>query len=85
MIVGLGGAPAVVAMSSRGNGPASGAFTIEMSTVGAALRCDTPSSRMRRQISTGSTLRRQTCLPPIPVIAQVVHQPLQWNIGRVHR
>ena len=32
---------------------------------------------------TGS--RRHTCVPPMAVSAQGVHQPLQWNIGSVHR
>ena len=33
----------------------------------------------------GSTLRRQTWRPATAVTAQVKHQPLQWNIGSVHR
>ena len=33
----------------------------------------------------GSTLRRHTWVPPAAVTAQVKHQPLQWNIGSVHR
>ncbi len=33
----------------------------------------------------GSTDGRHTCVPPAAVTAQVKHQPLQWNIGSVHR
>ena len=32
-----------------------------------------------------STLRWQMCRPPIAVTAQGKHQPLQWNIGTIHR
>ena len=56
-----------------------------VSTVGAALKWVTPSSRSSCQIRSGSTLRRQTWVPPTAVTAQVMHQPLQWNIGKVHR
>jgi hypothetical protein len=83
--VGEGGAPAVVITKSRPNGAAPGSLTIEISTVGAALRWVTPSVAIRRQISAGSTARRHTLVPPIADSPQVVHQPLQWNIGSVHR
>ena len=56
-----------------------------VSTVGAALKWVIPSVRSSRQISAGSTARRQTWVPPAAVTAQVKHQPLQWNIGSVHR
>src|SRR5438034_4921336 len=56
-----------------------------VSTVGAALKWVIPSVRSSRQISAGSTERRQTWVPPAAVTAQVKHHPLQWNIGSVHR
>ena len=56
-----------------------------VSTVGAALKWVIPSVRSRRQISAVSMARRQTWVPPAAVTAQVKHQPLQWNIGSVHR
>ena len=56
-----------------------------VSTVGAALKWVIPSVCSSRQISAGSTARRQTWVPPAAVTAQVKHQPLQWNIGSVHR
>ena len=56
-----------------------------VSTVGAALKWVIPSVRSSRQISAGSMARRQTWVPPAAVTAQVKHQPLQWNIGSVHR
>ncbi len=33
----------------------------------------------------GSTRRRHTCVPESAVTPHVKHQPLQWNIGSVHR
>ena len=66
-------------------GVAAGSLTIVVRTVGAALRWVTPSASISRQISSPRTARRHTWRPVIAVTAQVVHQPLQWNIGRVHR
>ena len=83
--VGLGGAPPVVTVTGRGKVCASGWLASEMSTVGAALKCVMPSSSMSLQISAGSTARRQTWCPPTAVTPHVVHHPLQWNIGSVHR
>ena len=45
----------------------------------------TPSSRSAVQMRSGSTLRSATWVPPAAVTAQGKHQPLQWNIGSVHR
>ena len=56
-----------------------------VSTVGAALKWVTPSSRSRVQMRSGSILRRHTCRPPTAVTPHVRHQPLQWNIGTVQR
>ena len=36
-------------------------------------------------MSDGSTAGKKTCLRAAAVTAQVKHQPLQWNIGSVHR
>ena len=56
-----------------------------LTTVGAALRWVTPCSRICCQIGSPRTSRRHTCVPPMAVMAHGVHQPLQWNIGSVHR
>ena len=36
-------------------------------------------------ISAGRERAQHTCVPPAAAIAQGWHQPLQWNMGRVHR
>ncbi len=56
-----------------------------VSTVGAAHRWVTPSLVSARQIGSASTFGRHTCLAPAAVTAHVYAQPLQWNIGSVHR
>ena len=38
-----------------------------------------------RKIAAASTRRRQTCVPASAVTVHGKHQPLQWNIGSVHR
>ena len=58
---------------------------VGLRTVGAPFRWVTPTSWISRQISAGSTRRRQTCAPPTAVTPHVQHQPLQWNIGSVQR
>ena len=40
---------------------------------------------MRDRISSPSTLRSTTWVPPIPVTAYGIPQPLQWNMGSVCR
>ena len=45
----------------------------------------TPCVSISSKIFTGSTLRRQTLTPEAAAIVQGKHQPLQWNIGSVHR
>ena len=45
----------------------------------------TPAWSISRQMSSAWTARKQTWVPATAVSAQVVHQPLQWNIGSVHR
>ena len=56
-----------------------------LSTVGAPHMWVTPCSTIIGKISAGSTLRRQTWVPLMAVIDQGKPQPLQWNIGKVHR
>ncbi len=56
-----------------------------LSTVGAALKWVMPSLRSSSQIRSGSTRGSQTWVAPPAETAQGKHQPLQWNIGRVHR
>ena len=85
IVAGAGGAPAVVTTTRCGNATVSGWFTKPMSTVGAAQKCVTPSSCTPALMPTASTLRRQTCVAPAAVTAHGKHQPLQWNIGNVHR
>ena len=72
MMVGEGGAAAVLMTSRRGSGSVGAAseLTSEISTVGAAQKWVTPSSRTRRQTSAGSSLRRQTWVAPMAVVAQ---------------
>src|SRR6185437_6439921 len=64
---------------------AGAAAAIESSRVGAAFRWVIASPSIAAQMSAGSVVRRQTWVPPAAVTAQVKHQPLQWNIGSVHR
>ena len=42
-------------------------------------------SRMSGKINAGSTRRRHTLVPAMSAIVQGKHQPLQWNMGSVHR
>ena len=82
---GAGGAPPTKTSAGSSSGDASSAETIVVSTVGAAHRWVTPSSVSARQIGAASTFGRHTCLAPAAVTAHVYAQPLQWNIGSVHR
>ncbi len=56
-----------------------------MSTVGAAQNMVIDSSRICRKTAAGSTLRRQTCVPPQAVMVHTKVQPFAWNIGSTHR
>src|SRR5664279_920487 len=85
MIVGLGGAPAVVITRSRSNGCACGELAIDTRTVGDPSRWVIPCSSKSRQMRSARTIRGHTWVPPTPVTAHGVHHPLQWNIGNVHR
>ena len=54
-------------------------------TIGAPHRWVTPCSAMASYIAFGRTQRRHTCVPATTASVQGKHQPLQWNIGSVHR
>src|SRR2546430_16114060 len=86
-MVGEGGAPPVAIRSgrSRRDFGAAGSLISMMRTVGAPLKCVTPCSEMSFQTSGGSIFLSSRCRPPAPVNAHGKHQPLQWNIGSVHR
>ncbi len=56
-----------------------------ISTVGAAQSRVTLSWAIRGKMRAGSTLGRQMCVPPTAVTIQTKVQPLQWNIGSVHK
>ena len=83
---GAGGAPAVVMVSPDRSWPAAaGDEYMDVSTVGAQHMWVTPLSPISLYISTGSTRLRQTWVAPMAVTPHVKHQPLQWNMGSVHR
>ena len=54
-------------------------------TAGAPHSSVTPCRSMRDRISSPSTLRSTMCVPPMPVTAYGMPQPLQWNMGSVCR
>ena len=54
-------------------------------TIGAPQRWVTRCSAMRSYIALARTWRRQTWTPALTLIDHGKHQPLQWNIGSVHR
>ena len=56
-----------------------------VSTVGAPHRWLTSPAASISHTLPASNRARQRCSPPIAVTAQVNAQPLQWNIGSVHR
>ncbi len=82
-----GGAAAVKNSTTCGSGffSASGALSRVDITIGAPHRCVTFSPAMASYIAAARTWRRQTCVPATTEIDHGKHQPLQWNIGKVHR
>ena len=82
---GVGGAPPVATRTGRGSLPASGAQAVIVSTVGAAQKwrdaglAQVPPYRARLEPW------QAQMHAPAAVTAQGKHQPLQWNIGSVHR
>src|ERR1022692_204774 len=87
MTAGEGGAPAVTIFSPPSNRmPCAAQYCVSvLTTTGAPHKCVTPSARISSTIFCGSTCRRHTCRAPAAVTAHGKHQPLQWNIGSVHR
>ena len=63
----------------------SGALRSVDMTIGAPDRCETLCSAIASYIALARTHLRQTCVPPTIDTDQGKHQPLQWNIGSVHR
>ena len=85
MIAGDGGAPAVKSRTGRSRRWARGWLASMVSTVGAAQKwVASPRSKIP-QTRSGSTAGMHTAAAPTAAPAQVKHQPLQWNIGRVQR
>ena len=56
-----------------------------MSSVGAAQKCVTVSSRISSHSRSGSVVSVHSDVAPAAATAQGNYQPLQWNIGSVHR
>src|SRR2546428_9237202 len=85
MMVGEGGAPAVKRRTGVSSLAAAGSLTSMMRTVGAAQKAVASPDLNSLQTSGGSILGMQTLVPPTAATPQVKVQPLQWNIGSVHR
>src|SRR5438105_11849589 len=85
MSVGEGGVPPVQTRTRRLRRRAAGSLASMIRTVGAPLKWVMASETSSRQTSGGSTCRMHTFLAPAATRAQVWLQPLQWNIGSVHR
>ncbi len=56
-----------------------------MSRVGAAQKCVTPSARISSQSRPGSVVSVHSDVAPAAATAHGKDQPLQWNIGSVHK
>src|SRR5690349_14053765 len=82
-----GGAAAVKNSTTCGSGffSFSGALSSVAITIGAPHRCVTLCIAIASYIALARTARRQTCVPAATEIDHGKHQPLQWNIGSVHR
>src|SRR5262249_38051521 len=82
-----GGAAAVKNSTTCGSGlfsPAGALSSVDI-TIGAPHRCVTLWSAIASYIAGARTWRRHTCVPATAEIDHGKHQPLQWNIGSVHR
>src|ERR687898_16490 len=82
---GDGGDPPMKARTGEGQAEASLAASSIVMTVGAAHAWVIPSACSARHTTEGSTAGRQTWRAPVAVTAHAYAQPLQWNIGNVHR
>ena len=54
-------------------------------TTGAPHRWVTPSRAIASSSTAGSTPAQEHVVPAIAVMVHGKHQPLQWNIGKVHQ
>ena len=82
---GDGGAPPTNTLTSRGSRAAAGSPASMVRTVGAPQRWLTSPAESMSHTFPASNRARHRCSPPIAVTAHVNAQPLQWNIGSVHR
>ena len=82
-----GGAAAVKNSTVCGSGffSASGALSSVAITIGAPHRCVTLCVAIASYIAGARTARRHTWVPASTEIDHGKHQPLQWNMGSVHR
>src|SRR4029078_1289777 len=82
-----GGAAAVKNSTTCGSGffSCAGALSSVAITIGAPHRCVTLWLAIGSYMAPARTARRQTCVPAATEIDHGKHQPLQWNIGSVHR
>ena len=82
-----GGAAAVTNCTVCGSGRFSSGLALSRvdMTIGAPHRCVTLCSAMASYMAFGRTHLRHTCVPATTDSVQGKHQPLQWNIGSVHR
>ncbi len=82
-----GGAAAVTNSILLGSGRFSSSLALSRvdMTMGAPHRWVTLWSAMASKIGLARTQRRHTCVPATADSVQGKHQPLQWNMGSVHR
>ena len=82
-----GGAAAVLKVTVCGKSRLSASTALISSdiTIGAPHRCVTFSSAIASNIALARTQRRHTWVPICTASVHGKHQPLQWNIGSVHR
>src|SRR5579875_659352 len=83
----VGGAPPTAAYTGRlaANDRRPPARASSLSTTGAPHRWVTGYRSMRSRACSGSKDGWHTWVAPAAVTPQVIDQPLQWNIGSVHR
>ncbi len=83
----VGGAPPTAARTGRAATKPRRlpARASSLSTTGAPHRCVTGYRAVRSSARSASKDGRHTWVPPTVVTPQVSDQPLQWNMGSVHR
>src|SRR5699024_1590198 len=82
---GGGGEPAVIKRAGLSRVCARSASIIDAATIGAPHKWVTPSCSKASQIASCRTARKQICVEAVAVAPHVIVQPLQWNIGSVHK